>query len=138
MDIFTLLFSFQGRINRAKYWLAVAIYIAAMVIVTAIGFATLSWVFFALLVIVYIPMVFSGVAVGIKRLHDRNKSGWWLVLFYFAPAVLSGAANATEMAGGNLLLSGASIAISIWALVELGFLRGTTGANRYGPDPLPV
>lgn len=30
----------------------------------------------------------------------------------------------------------ASLAISIWALVELGFLRGTVGANRYGPDPL--
>ena len=26
--------------------------------------------------------------------------------------------------------------ISIWALVELGFLRGTAGANRFGPDPL--
>jgi uncharacterized membrane protein YhaH (DUF805 family) len=30
----------------------------------------------------------------------------------------------------------ASVAISIWALVELGFLRGTSGPNDFGPDPL--
>ena len=33
-------------------------------------------------IIVVIPMLVSGIAVGIKRLHDRNKSGWWLLLFY--------------------------------------------------------
>jgi uncharacterized membrane protein YhaH (DUF805 family) len=31
-----------------------------------------------------------------------------------------------------------SFAITIWAIVELGFLRGTIGPNRYGPDPLPL
>ena len=29
-----------------------------------------------------------------------------------------------------------SFAITVWAIVELGFLRGTLGPNRYGPDPL--
>jgi uncharacterized membrane protein YhaH (DUF805 family) len=35
-----------------------------------------------------------------------------------------------------LVLSLASLGISIWAIVVLGFLRGTRGPNRYGPDPL--
>jgi len=35
-----------------------------------------------------------------------------------------------------LALSLLSFAISIWAIVVLGFLRGTRGPNRYGPDPL--
>jgi len=35
----------------------------------------------------------------------------------------------------ELVFQIASLAISIWALVELGFL-GTPGMNRYGPDPL--
>jgi uncharacterized membrane protein YhaH (DUF805 family) len=81
-------------------------------------------------VIVYIPMLISGVAVGMKRLHDRNKSGWWLVLFYGLPMVLSWAA------GENMAVALFSFAISIWAIVELGFLRGTPGANAYGPDPI--
>ena len=36
----------------------------------------------------------------------------------------------------GLLLTGAAIVVSLWALVELGFRRGTDGPNRYGPDPL--
>ena len=35
-----------------------------------------------------------------------------------------------------VVLGLASLAISIWGLVELGFLRGTVGPNQYGPDPL--
>ena len=37
-----------------------------------------------------------------------------------------------------MVLSLASLAISIWAIVELGCLKGTTGPNMYGPDPLPA
>ncbi len=85
-----------------------------------------------------LPIWVSGIAVGIKRLHDRDKSGWWILLFYFGPQVLNGLATA---AGENeqilsLLLSTASVALGIWAIVELGCLRGTPGPNRFGPDPL--
>jgi uncharacterized membrane protein YhaH (DUF805 family) len=41
-----------------------------------------------------------------------------------------------SLAAGGLIFSLASLAVSLWALVELGFLRGTAGPNRYGPDPL--
>ena len=36
----------------------------------------------------------------------------------------------------SFVLGLASFVISIWGLVELGFLRGTVGPNPYGPDPL--
>jgi uncharacterized membrane protein YhaH (DUF805 family) len=36
----------------------------------------------------------------------------------------------------GVLFNLASFAISIWAIVELGCLRGTDGPNTYGPDPL--
>ena len=52
------------------------------------------------------------IAVAVKRYHDRNKSGWW-VLIVFLPVI-----------GG------------LWYLIECGFLRGTPGPNTYGPDPL--
>ena len=107
----TLLFTFTGRINRAKYWLALAIYLAITVLLIAIGLIMFGnsllaigdeetddivvgllsrGIGFTLIVlVVYIPMVVSGFMVGIKRLHDRDKSGWWLLVFYVLPGVLS-------------------------------------------------
>jgi len=152
----TLLFTYTGRINRAKYWLALVIYLAITVVLIAIGLIMFGnsllaigdegtdemfvgllsrGIGFTLIVlVVYIPMVISGFMVGIKRLHDRDKSGWWLLVFYVLPGVLSTIGD--NLATGGLIFAGASFAVSIWALVELGFLRGTPGPNRYGPDPL--
>jgi hypothetical protein len=42
-----------------------------------------------LLVILYIPLIWIGLAIGAKRLHDRDKSAWWLLVFYAAPGILS-------------------------------------------------
>jgi uncharacterized membrane protein YhaH (DUF805 family) len=141
MSLSQLLFSFQGRLNRKPYWLT-AIAITALVIVLILlalamfgerefgaGIAVVL-----LLIILYIPLIWVGLAVGAKRLHDRDKSAWWLLLFYAAPSVLSGAANRADEMG--IVLHLASFAITIWAIVELGFLRGTPGPNSYGPDPL--
>ena len=129
----SLLFGFQGRINRAKYWLAAVIYLAFIVVVTVLAFLVdLDGLFIALAMVIYVALLISSIAVGIKRLHDRNKSGWWLLVFYLLPAVLSGIDTAT----GMTIFSLASAAVSIWMIVELGFLRGTPGPNQYGPDPL--
>jgi len=76
----------------------------------------------------------SSLAVALKRLHDREKSAWWLLLFYLLPALLYGIANVTEYEG--LVFSLAALGISLWALVELGCLRGASGPNPHGPDPL--
>ena len=136
IDFKTLLFSYTGRINRAQYWTAVVVYIAAMVVLGIISYVIgMGMLMLLLAVIVYIPLIVSGVMVGIKRLHDRDKSGWWLLVFYVLPGVLSALGPTI---GANLIFSLVSFAVSIWGLVELGFLRGTAGANQYGPDPLPA
>ena len=59
-----------------------------------------------------ILVTWISIAVGIKRFHDRNKSGVW-ILIIFVPLIGS-----------------------LWYLIECGFLKGTTGPNNYGPDPL--
>ena len=135
MDFFQLLFGFSGRINRAKYWLAAFIYLVVMLIAVGLALAggMVMMLFLVVAVIIYVPVIISGVAVGIKRLHDRDKSGWWLLVFYVLPGVLSGLAN---QVGLQVILSLASFALSIWGFVELGCLRGTAGPNQYGPDPL--
>jgi uncharacterized membrane protein YhaH (DUF805 family) len=79
--------------------------------------------------------VWVGLAIGAKRLHDRNKSAWWLLVFLLLPAVLERVGARMEGIGSILTLT--AFAISVWAIVEMGFLRGTAGPNQYGPDPHP-
>jgi uncharacterized membrane protein YhaH (DUF805 family) len=74
-----------------------------------------------------LPLVVSLTAVGIKRLHDRDKSGRWLLPMYLVPVIFYLAPIFTVAAASALI---------IWPLVEFGFLRGTQGPNTYGPDPL--
>ena len=150
MDWTTLLFSFRGRINRGKYWLAALIYMAVWIVFIAAIFMWIGKLDFenlfsiaggALLLwligfILFIAGAWSGLAVGVKRLHDRDKSGWWILLFWLGPGILSSWQTAAPDLGGGFILALAAAAIAIWALVELGCLRGTPGPNQYGPDPL--
>lgn len=122
----SLLFSFQGRINRAKFWLVDLGMIVVATIISAIliGGAELmsadaerivgaiGWANGAIGAIVLVLVAWILLAIAVKRWHDRNKSGWWM-LINLVPGL------------GNL-----------WYLIECGFLRGTTGPNIYGPDPL--
>jgi uncharacterized membrane protein YhaH (DUF805 family) len=155
MDWGHFLFGFSGRINRAKYWLWVLIYFIAAIVV-AIVMAVINSdmvggiVQFAFSVAAFI----SALAIMSKRLHDRNKSAWWILLFVVVPMILLGigigaavygvivsGADAANFDFGKLGAVGivcllATLAIYIWAFVELGCLRGTVGPNQYGADPL--
>jgi uncharacterized membrane protein YhaH (DUF805 family) len=161
MSLGQILFSFGGRINRGKYWLAAVIYfvvwILASILFTLFIARDVAGVpdvgnmsteqttrmilnmgigvvlFFA---VVLIPTFLSTLAVSLKRLHDRNKSGWWLLLFWIGPGVIMGVQQSYQHIEGSWILGLIAVAIMIWAIVELGFLRGTAGPNQYGPDPL--
>jgi uncharacterized membrane protein YhaH (DUF805 family) len=88
---------------------------------------------------VMIAIWVSYLAIGVKRLHDRDRSGWWIVVFYIVPWVLGSVANVADKQGNDTveLVAGLiGLVCVIWGLVELGFLRGTRGPNRFGPDPL--
>jgi uncharacterized membrane protein YhaH (DUF805 family) len=142
-----LLFSFSGRLNRKPYWLTTLVLVLIVFVIIALVFGiggaglltgdmSELGVAFLILLLAYIPLLWIGLAISAKRLHDRNKSAWWLVLFYLVPGILQGIG---EYAGDvGIILTLAGVAISIWALVELGFLRGTVGPNQYGPDPLEI
>jgi len=149
MSLSDYLFSPHGRVNRAKYWLYVVVSAAILIILVAV----ISLIFARQLYdprggfnfppgvlvgvgVVYVLLLVVGIFVGIKRLHDRDKSGLWLLLFYLVPMVLSWISAILSRNGIGALFALASVIVSIWALVELGFLRGTVGPNRYGEDPL--
>jgi uncharacterized membrane protein YhaH (DUF805 family) len=69
------------------------------------------WLAFSLTELLLFPIIiFLSITTGVKRCHDRDYSGWF-VLLYFVPLV------------------------QFWLIVELLFLRGTRGPNRFGSDP---
>ncbi|NVN85543.1 MAG: DUF805 domain-containing protein [Rhodopseudomonas sp.] len=150
MDWTNLLFSFNGRINRGKYWLAILIYSIAWTVFAVVLFAWLGGVnpdnlfslaggalgLWAAGLVLTVGCTWSGLATGIKRLHDRDKSGWWILLFWFGPSLLSGSNGAMSDMQGSIVLSLIGSVIAIWGFIELGCLRGTSGSNQYGPDPL--
>ncbi len=118
MDIVHLLFSFQGRIRRLHYWLAaigvgvvVGVIISVLSPMSGLAQGTPNPIFMALFGLLYIVDIYISLALGAKRCHDRDKSAWFLAI-------------------GLIPLIGA-----IWLLVELGFLDGTQGPNRFGPSP---
>ena len=185
MSLMHYLFGFSGRINRAKQWAVLLVSLVHNIILGiafsfTIGFVAVSdllqkktsWpdfvanpqvhVFAAIFCILFVVGLYIGVAVATKRLHDRNKSPWWLLLFFLVPIVLS-VFRLYEMLPvyhqifGTMLhpdtnpmrsnpfvfepplaaiSGGVSTLISLWAFVELYCLPGTPGENRYGPDPL--
>ena len=137
-----LFFKFDGRLNRARFWIAALVFAVINVVLAILGYVTdQSGVFQALNGMLSIVILIAGIAVGIKRLHDRNKSGWYLLLFYFVPGVLAALSvligefmeDSSIIAAVLALLA---VALMVWAFVELGCLRGTVGVNRYGPDPV--
>ena len=76
-------------------------------------------------------------AASVKRLHDRDRSGWWLLVFIAAPNLLSGAARELAM---RLIISdpvatallAIALALFLWGVAEMGVLPGDAGDNRFG------
>ena len=141
-SLVSLFFSFKGRINRARFWIGTI----PLVIGWIAAMALFNWMFMRAELLV--PVYGFGIAAGVmllwgqlgvcnKRLHDRGKSGWWLLIFWALPAAVSQAGEASTDFTLRLAAAVAIGVIWLWAVLELGCLRGTEGPNAYGPDPLP-
>jgi uncharacterized membrane protein YhaH (DUF805 family) len=103
---------FTGRATRPEYWFFVLFYTLVVIVLVTIdliifgpenGILPLTWL--AALVF-FLPLL----AVAVRRLHDQDRSGW-MILLYFIP------------------LAGPII------FIVLMCLRGTPGENRFGPEP---
>ena len=105
---------FDGRARRKEYWFFYLFYfIFAIVLMTIDGMTGTSneETGIGVLSSIYIlAMIIPGLAVAVRRLHDTDRSGWWIFI------------SLIPLIGG------------IWFLV-LMVLDGTAGQNQYGPDP---
>lgn len=139
-------FSFHGRTNRRRYWeISVTIFMLfflAALVASVLAYIPVVGVLFGvvLLAVVVVGSV-AALANGARRLHDRGKSAWWLLVFAGVPALLGVLRELMTLSspgadGPAALLALISLCFSLWALVELGILKGVEGPNRFGDDPL--
>ena len=140
MDFNYLFLSFDGRINRARFWVGAVILLAIWFIIDAIfGNSTLGAI---LVTLVILALFYPSYAVAAKRFQDRDKPGqtalYGLVPLLIANLLQIFGLTGTPEAPNPLawICSIVTLGVGIWFLVELGILKGTTGSNRYGPDPL--
>src|SRR5205085_1455124 len=115
MPMSQLLFAFSGRLNRRPYWLTSIAILLLIVMLVAVVFTLMDMGtgLYVLLGVLYIPLLWIAFALGAKRLHDRDKSAWWLLLLYVLPSILSNVSDQTSGLGILLLLI--STVVSIWA-----------------------
>jgi uncharacterized membrane protein YhaH (DUF805 family) len=130
---------FAGRARRREYWSFVLLYIVAFALALLIDFYAglrgMVGPYGPLTALALLALLVPSVAVGARRLHDIDRSGWWLLAAY-APWILSlllplaGIVQPT-LALILLLVAGAGFIL----LIVFSVLEGTRGPNRYGPDP---
>jgi uncharacterized membrane protein YhaH (DUF805 family) len=139
MDWAYLLNSFDGRISRKTFWIAMGALTVAEIfghlVAEAIQGDRLS-------AIVDLAFTYPEFAVAAKRGHDRNMPLWLLVVFFGAGALLD-LLTVLELIGTDeqpsilsLFIAVPFTVLGLALLIELGFRRGINGPNQYGPDPL--
>ena len=92
--------------------------------------------FYAVATPIFIVGMWIFLAATIKRLHDRDRSGWWIIVFVIAPALFGKIGETPDASDAVSLLAFAALPLTTWGAVELLFLKGTQGPNRFGADPL--
>ena len=128
---------FSGRSRRKEYWM----YVLGLVIVGfvvgmiegVLGLAQSVGPYGPLSAILALATFIPSLAVGVRRLHDTDRTGWWILL-----PILPYAVSIVMLVSGNLAMAGIAAFVALGlGIVLLVFLvlDGTKGPNKYGPDP---
>ena len=130
---------FNGRSRRKEFWYFVLFYILFGVLFGVIDMLLIGTPILG--TVYYLVFLIPFIAVGVRRLHDIGRSGWWM-LFYAGPflqwiasAVLGFGAEASE---ATALVSGiVGIVALVCLIVLIVFMvrKSQPGDNRYGSDP---
>jgi uncharacterized membrane protein YhaH (DUF805 family) len=143
---------FSGRSRRKEYWMftlgVILLYIVMLILMIVLGGGAMMaaatnpaasggavagmGVFGIIFALVMLALIIPSLAGGVRRLHDTDRSGWWLGGL-FGLAILYSVAGQVSSALA-LILGLAYLAMAI-TLVVFYCLEGTKGPNRYGEDP---
>jgi uncharacterized membrane protein YhaH (DUF805 family) len=146
---------FSGRSRRMEFWMFTLFQIIlwcvfVVLAMTVLGSALMAggsgsvggimaaggsaMILLAVGVIVALALFIPGLAVAMRRLHDTDRSGWW-VGGYLLLVVASNFVRASTGSGGiSMILSLVTLIYAI-TLIVFYCLDGTKGPNKYGPDP---
>jgi len=158
---------FSGRSRRMEFWMWQLAKFLVSVIIWVLFFALaggailtagddparlmaaggtimlLALVVMILALAIFIP----DLAVTVRRLHDTDRRGWWilaplipyLVLWVTIGTAVTSGARPEEMMAGGVGIIGLICLLAVFVLVLMllvfYFLDGTPGPNRFGPDP---
>jgi uncharacterized membrane protein YhaH (DUF805 family) len=132
-------FSIAGRTSQKAFlrrWLKLcygsSVLLVVCVFLISQGFQLAGYVAAALILLTII----ANYSMIIRRFHDRNRSGWWLVAC-LGLNIGSSFLGKLEHTHQNLFLIFALVLLvaNLWLLIELFFRRGSLGTNRFGEDP---
>jgi uncharacterized membrane protein YhaH (DUF805 family) len=152
---------FSGRSRRMEYWMWVlfqfligmAFWVVMMVVgggmmmsggdprtMMAAGGAVV--IIMALFGLLWLAFLIPGIAVAVRRLHDTERTGWWVlaplcgyVVMGIGAALIAASPDSPGL-GGIVALIGWLMTIGLAiTLIVFMFLEGTKGPNKYGPDP---
>ena len=144
---------FSGRASRPEFWWYVLALCVAFVVVRIVegifGISHMFWYAWGpLTLLLRLATIVPSLAVAVRRLHDTDRSGWWVLLPLVPEVLTMGMAVMTAgavMAGGGLGAAiGGGFVTGLLGLVTLicGIvlivfcaLPGTPGDNQYGPAP---
>jgi uncharacterized membrane protein YhaH (DUF805 family) len=129
---------FNGRSQRKEYWMFVLFMVIVAVVLSflegAVGLSGMVLgVYGPLSAIFALAVLIPSLAVGVRRLHDTDRSGWWLLSVY----VPYGLVIVGTLMGNLILAGGLGLVALVCAIVLIVFLAsdGTHGSNRFGGDP---
>lgn len=141
MDIKALFFATEGRLNRLSYFFAGIVLALVTVVLSNIFAFILGANFIGLLlvieIIISIANIVCGIFLGIKRCHDFNKSGYFLLAYIAISSLImivciSVAVTLMSQAGAKLFVLIVAAIISLYLLLK----PGTNGENSYGSQPV--
>jgi uncharacterized membrane protein YhaH (DUF805 family) len=148
---------FGGRSSRSEFWFFVLFYIIIAVVASildAVVFNSQGGIGILYGIVLLVHLIPS-ISVSVRRLHDIDRTGWWVLVFFLAPIVVlivsmiaMGGSIIAMMSGGEEAaaagIASMGVAFLIMALVNLVILivaivfyvtPGPPGPNRFGPAP---
>jgi uncharacterized membrane protein YhaH (DUF805 family) len=144
---------FTGRAPRPELWWYVLGLVIVSIIVSIVEsilgiHRMIAGMYGPLSCLLFLATIVPSIAVGVRRLHDVNRPGWWILLplipeclmivmaFATAGAVVAGGGMGAAM-GGMAMTGLLGLITLVGAIVVIVFyvMPGTPGENRYGPNP---
>ena len=144
MDLQYVFTSFDGRINRAKWWAGVVILAVINIVLGFIIEAIFGRGFFGIFLatLLQLALFYPTYAVCAKRFQDRDKPGK-TALYGLVPVLIANllviwglTGTPQEPNGLGWICTLVNLGVGLWFLIDLGILKGTPGPNRFGGDPL--